>query len=131
MKIAVTAVGESMDAQVDPRFGRAAYFALVALVQAVSSSTFGIRDNTLALVVATAAGAALFLPLRAWVQRVVDRIFFRGRYDLEHAMAGFDERVRSRDRIDQIGEDLLAAAEEAFQPSTPELWIPVATEGPA
>jgi len=29
MKIAVTAVGEGMDAQVDPRFGRAAYFALV------------------------------------------------------------------------------------------------------
>ena len=29
MKIAVTAVGDGMDAQVDPRFGRAAYFALV------------------------------------------------------------------------------------------------------
>jgi predicted Fe-Mo cluster-binding NifX family protein len=29
MKIAVTAVGEGMDAQVDPRFGRAACFALV------------------------------------------------------------------------------------------------------
>jgi hypothetical protein len=109
----------------------AAYFALVALVQAVSSETFGIRDNTLALVLATAAGAALFLPLRAWLQRVVDRIFFRGRYDLEHAIAGFDERVRSRDRIDQTGGDLVAAAEEAFQPLTSELWIPLSTEGPA
>lgn len=109
----------------------AAYFALVALVQAVSSETFGIRDNTLALVVATAAGAALFLPLRAWLQRVVDRVFFRDRYDLEHAIAGFDERVRSRDRIDETGEDLVAAAEEAFQPLTSELWIPVSTEGPA
>jgi len=29
MKIAVTAVGEGMDAQVDPRFGRAACFAMV------------------------------------------------------------------------------------------------------
>lgn len=109
----------------------AAYFVLVALVQAVSSETFGIRDNTLALVVATAAGAGLFLPLRAWLQRVVDRIFFRTRYDLEQAMAGFDDRVRSRDRIDQIAGDLVAVAEEAFQPLTSELWIPVSTDGPA
>jgi len=29
MKIAVTAVGESVDVQVDPRFGRAAYFVVV------------------------------------------------------------------------------------------------------
>ena len=29
MKIAVTSVGAQMDAQVDPRFGRAAYFAMI------------------------------------------------------------------------------------------------------
>ena len=29
MKIAVTSVGKELDSQVDPRFGRAAYFALV------------------------------------------------------------------------------------------------------
>ena len=103
----------------------AGYFVLVAVVQAISSETFGIRDNTLALVVATATGAAAFLPLRARLQRGVDRIFFRKRYDLERTVERLDDQIRSRERIDAIGGDLVAAVDEAFRPSAAELWLPV------
>ncbi len=103
----------------------AAYFALVAMFQAISSESFGIRDNTLALVLATGAAAALFLPLRERLQRVVDRVFFRQRWDLERSLDDFDERLATRSRIDSVGPDLIAAAEGAFQPATIELWLPV------
>ena len=105
------------------------YFVLVAVVQAIASETFGIRDNTFALVLATAAAAALFLPLRNGLQRLVDQIFFRRRYDLEQTMAGFDERVRTRERVEEIGDDLVVAVEGAFQPTVTEIWLPASSKG--
>lgn len=52
MKIAVTSVGQGMDAQVDPRFGRAACFAIVD----TETMDFEAVDNTN---VAAAGGAGI------------------------------------------------------------------------
>ena len=109
----------------------AGYFVLVAVAQAISSPTFGLRDNTLALVVVTAAGAAVVLPLRERLQRTVDRVFFRKRYDVELTVELFDDRIASRDRIGEIQGDLVVATEDAFAPTTVELWLPLSAEGAA
>ena len=64
----------------------AAYVALVLAGQALFSSFAG--GSNLAIAVSTLVVAALFLPLRSRVQRVVDRRFYRRRYDAQRTLDG-------------------------------------------
>lgn len=100
------------------------YFVSVAVLQSITSATLAIRDDTFAVVIATAALAAIFLPLREGLQRTIDRLFFRKRYDLERTVEQFDLRPQSRERLDAIADDLSAAALDAFEPIHASLWIP-------
>jgi len=66
MKIAVTAAGESMDAQVDPRFGRAACFVLVdaetmefTALENSSAASGGAGINAAKVVIDAGAAAVL------------------------------------------------------------------------
>ena len=66
MKIAVTAAGESMDAQVDPRFGRAAYFVVVdtetmdfEAVENGNAASGGAGINAAKIAIDAGAGAVL------------------------------------------------------------------------
>ncbi len=52
MKIAISAQGNSMDSQIDPRFGRARYF----VIYESDTSTFSIMDNIQNLNAAQGAG---------------------------------------------------------------------------
>ena len=62
----------------------AGYAGLVLAGQAVFSSFAG--GSNLAIAVSTLVVAALFLPLRARVQRFVDRRFYRRRYDAQRTL---------------------------------------------
>jgi hypothetical protein len=80
------------------------------------SSTVGVAASTL-------AAAALFNPLRARVQRLVNRRFNRSRYDAEATVAAFAARLRDAVEIDAIRTELLGAVNEAVQPSQASVWI--------
>jgi hypothetical protein len=80
------------------------------------SSTVGVAASTL-------AAAALFNPLRARVQRLVNRRFNRSRYDAEATVAAFTTRLRDAVEIEAIRAELLDAVNEAVQPSQASVWI--------
>jgi hypothetical protein len=102
----------------------AVYFLVVILVQAMVNDVAGIERSTLAVVISTGLIAVLALPAREWVQRFIDRVFFRRRYDLERTVESFEARLQDRDRLELVGSDLLDSASDAFQPEHASLWVP-------
>jgi hypothetical protein len=97
------------------------YAALVLAGQAVFSSVTG--GSNLAIAVSTLVVAALFLPMRARVQRFVDSRFFRRRYDAQGTLQAFGTRMRDQVELDALCADLEGVVLETMQPAHVSLWL--------
>ncbi len=97
------------------------YFALVLAGQAVFSSFAG--GSNLTIAVSTLVVAALFLPLRARVQRAVDRRFYRRRYDAQQTLEAFGARLREEVELDTLRADLAGVVRETMQPERVSVWL--------
>jgi hypothetical protein len=95
-----------------------AFVGLVALTTHVLpfSSSVGVAASTL-------AAAALFNPLRVWVQRVVDRRFNRARYDAEATVNAFAAALRDAVDLDTVQAELIATVERAVEPTHATIWL--------
>ena len=98
------------------------YFGTVVLLQAGFRAVTG-QESTLALVASTLGIAALFQPLRRWVQAVIDRRFYRRRYDAARTLAGFSARVRDEVDLERLSAELVGVVQETMQPSHVSLWL--------
>jgi len=76
-----------------------------------------------AVAAATLAAAALFTPVRARVQRRVDRRFNRARYDAERIVADFAARLQDAVDQDAIRTDLLDVVHTSLEPAHVGLWV--------
>jgi hypothetical protein len=85
--------------------------------------------SAVAVAACTLITAALFNPLRRWVQRAVDRRFNRSRYNAEAVVAAFTARMRQTVDFDAVRDDLVGVVHEAFQPTQVSMWLVEAGSG--
>jgi hypothetical protein len=100
----------------------AVYAGLVILLQAVFTRVTG-QDSNAALVLSTLVIAALFTPARRWIQNLIDRRFYRRKYNAEQVMNRFAQTVRDETDLDRLTAELLSVIQETMQPEHASIWL--------
>ena len=98
------------------------YLGSVVGLQRLLSPVVG-EDNQLAVVASTLLIAALFGPLRRRVQSLIDRRFYRQKYDARKTLEAFSAKLRDTSDLDGLNRELLAVVRETMQPEHVSLWL--------
>jgi hypothetical protein len=100
------------------------YLGSVAVLQQVIVGRAGDTSRWV-IVASTLLIAALFRPLHALIQRLIDRRFYRRRYDAQAALAGFSASLRASDEVglESVTEHLLSVVQDTIQPAQVSFWL--------
>jgi hypothetical protein len=98
------------------------YVGLVIGLSALLRSIIS-HDSGVAIVLSTLAIYWLFQPLRRRIQQIIDRRFYRRKYDAAKTLAAFSTTLRQEVDLDQLRQQLLAVVEDSMQPSHVSLWL--------
>jgi hypothetical protein len=102
----------------------ALYFGGVATLQALFRAFTGQEQQPqLAIVVSTLAIAALFDPLRRRIQSLIDRRFYRRKYDAQKTLEAFSVKLRDETDLEALNEALVGVVRETVQPAHVSLWL--------
>jgi hypothetical protein len=97
----------------------------VGLVIGLSALLRGVisQDNGVAIVLSTLAIYVLFQPLRRRLQAIIDRRFYRRKYDAARTLAAFSASLRNEVDLHQLLMQLVAVVEETMLPAHVWLWL--------
>jgi len=100
------------------------YFGGVVTTQTLFRAITGQdRLPQLAVVISTLAIAALFNPLRRRIQYVIDRRFYRRKYDAAKTLESFSTKLRDETDLDELSGDLVRVVRDTVQPEHVSLWL--------
>jgi hypothetical protein len=94
---------------------------VIGLQQAFRATTG--QDSPIALVASTLLIAGLFQPLRARIQKIIDRRFYRSKYDAQKTLAAFTATLRQEVSLPELQERLVGVVKETMQPAHVSLWL--------
>jgi len=98
------------------------YFGLIFALQSLFQGVFH-QNNAVAIVVSTLVIAALFQPLRHRIQAIIDRSFYRRKYDAAKIVEAFSATLRNEVDLNQLSEQLIAVVQDTMQPAHVSLWL--------
>ncbi|HKV01828.1 MAG TPA: hypothetical protein VJQ26_06875, partial [Ktedonobacteraceae bacterium] len=97
------------------------YFGSVIGLQSLLHGFTG--GNQLAIVGSTLLIVALSQPLRHRVQDIIDRRFYRRKYDTARTLTAFSAKLRNEVDLDHLSEQLVEVVQETMQPAHVSLWL--------
>ena len=100
----------------------ALYFGAIVVLQRFFVLLTG-QQSTVAVVASTLLIAAMFTPMRRRIQGLIDRSFYRSKYDSRKTLEAFSARLRDETDLNAVSDDLVGVVRETMQPAHVALWL--------